>query len=145
MFYPFIIVCKKSESYLLIWLRKYQFLSTCLSVTWCWGCGHHTTSAVCPWRYRALTVQVAKTIWACQQLHLHLAMTSHANCKCNYKCSVSKCLLLCWFIVMIWDLVCNNVYWYERHFGSFYHDPTILKTVSIASQWVNTDWLKSCF
>ena len=50
-----------------------------------------------------------------------------------------------WFIVMIWGLVCNNMYWYERHFGSFYRDPTILETVSIASQWVNTDWLKSCF
>ena len=56
------------------------------------GCGHRTTSAVCPWRHRALTVQLAKAIWACQQLHLHLAMTSHANCNCNCKCSVSKCL-----------------------------------------------------
>ena len=37
------------------------------------------------------------------------------------------------------------MYGYERHFGSFYQDPTILKKVSIASQWVNTDWLKSCF
>ena len=46
---------------------------------------------------------------------------------------------------MISDLVCNNMYWYERHCGSFYHDPTILKAVSIASQWFNTDWLKSCF
>ena len=44
---------------------------------------------------------------------------------------------------MIWGLVCNNMYWYEGHFGSFYRDPTILETVSIASQWVNTDWLKS--
>ena len=39
---------------------------------------------------------------------------------------------------MIWDLVCNNMYWHERHFRSFYHDPTILKKVSIASQGVNT-------
>ena len=54
-------------------------------------------------------------------------------------------ILLCWFIVMIWDPVWNNVHWNECHFGSIYHDPTILKTVSIASQWVNTDWLKSCF
>ena len=30
------------------------------------------------------------------------------------------------------------MYWYERHCGSFYRDPTILKTLSIASQWVNT-------
>ena len=45
---------------------------------------------------------------------------------------------------MIWGLVCNNMYWYECHFGSFYRDPTIIETVSIASQWVNTfaqtDW-----
>ena len=56
------------------------------------GCSHRTTSAVCPWRHRALTVQLAKTVWACQQLHLHLVMTSHANCNCKCKCSVSKCL-----------------------------------------------------
>ena len=41
---------------------------------------------------------------------------------------------------MIWGLVCNNMYWHERHFRSFYRDRTILETVSIASQWVNTDW-----
>ena len=28
--------------------------------------------------------------------------------------------LLCWFIVMLWILVCNNMYQYERHFGSCY-------------------------
>ena len=39
---------------------------------------------------------------------------------------------------MIWYLVCNNMYWYERHFRSFYRDPTILETVRMASQWVNT-------
>ena len=39
--------------------------------------------------------------------------------------------LLCWFIVMIWVLVCNNMYQYEHHFGSFYCNPTILETVSI--------------
>ena len=36
------------------------------------------------------------------------------------------------------------MYWYEGHFGSFYHDPTISKTVSIASQWVSSNCLKSC-
>ena len=56
-----------------------------------------------------------------------------------------KTRVKCWFIVMIWGLVYKYMYWYERHFGSFYRDPTILETVSIASQWVNTDWLKSCF
>ena len=28
---------------------------------------------------------------------------------------------------------------YERHFGYFYHNPTLLVTVSITSKWVNTD------
>ena len=34
--------------------------------------------------------------------------------------------LLCWFNVMIWVLVCKNMYRYERyltHFESFYHNP----------------------
>ena len=52
-------------------------------------------------------------------------------------CFWSVGYLLCWFIVMISDLVCNDMYWYERHCGSFYRNPTTLKTVSIASQWVN--------
>ena len=34
---------------------------------------------------------------------------------------------------------------YERHFGSFYRDPTILVTFSIASQWVNTDPIEMLF
>ena len=34
-------------------------------------------------------------------------------------------ILLCWFIVMIWVLVCHNMYRYERHFGFFYRNPTI--------------------
>ena len=39
---------------------------------------------------------------------------------------------------MIWVLACNKMYRYERHFGSFYHNPTILETVSIlASKQVN--------
>ena len=29
------------------------------------------------------------------------------------------------------------MYRYERHFGSFYRNSTILETVSIASKWVN--------
>ena len=37
--------------------------------------------------------------------------------------------LLCCFIVMVY----NNMYRYEHHFGSFYRNPTILETVSIAS------------
>ena len=28
--------------------------------------------------------------------------------------------LLCWFILMLWVLVCINMYRYERHFGYFY-------------------------
>ena len=42
--------------------------------------------------------------------------------------------LLCWVIVMIRVLVCNNMYQYEHHFGSFYHNPTILEAVSIYCQ-----------
>ena len=37
---------------------------------------------------------------------------------------------------MIGAVVCYNMYRYGRHFGSFYRNPTILETVSIA--WVNT-------
>ena len=40
---------------------------------------------------------------------------------------------------MIWVLVCIDMYRYERNFGSFYCNPTILETVSILSKWVNTD------
>ena len=44
----------------------------------------------------------------------------------------NACLtLLCWLIVMIWVRVCNNMYWYERHFGSFYRNPTIFEMVAI--------------
>ena len=42
-------------------------------------------------------------------------------------------ILLCWFIVMVWVPVCNNMYRYERHFGYFYHNPIISETVSIAN------------
>ena len=38
--------------------------------------------------------------------------------------------LLCWFIVVIWALVSDNMYRYGRHFRSFYRNPTILETVS---------------
>ena len=42
--------------------------------------------------------------------------------------------LLCWVIVMIRVLVCNNMYRYKHHFGSFYRNPTILEAVSIHCQ-----------
>ena len=42
--------------------------------------------------------------------------------------------LLWWVIVMIRVLVCNNMYRYKHHFGSFYHNPTILEAVSIHCQ-----------
>ena len=42
--------------------------------------------------------------------------------------------LLCWVIVMIRVLVCNNMYRYKHHFGSFYHNLTILEAVSIHCQ-----------
>ena len=45
--------------------------------------------------------------------------------------------LLCWFIVMIWALVCNDMYRYWCHFGSLYRYSTILETVLIA--WVNME------
>ena len=38
--------------------------------------------------------------------------------------------LLCWFIVVIWALVSDNMYRYGRHLRSFHCNPTILKTVS---------------
>ena len=31
--------------------------------------------------------------------------------------------LLCWFIVMLRILVCNNMYQYQHRFWSFYHNP----------------------
>ena len=31
------------------------------------------------------------------------------------------------------------MYQYERHFGSFYRNPTIFETVAIASKWVNAE------
>ena len=46
---------------------------------------------------------------------------------------------------MLWDLVSNDMYRYERHFGSFYPNPTILETVPIASKWVNTDLIEIYF
>ena len=33
----------------------------------------------------------------------------------------------------------------ERHFGSFYHNPTILETDSIGSKWVNTNLTENIF
>ena len=44
--------------------------------------------------------------------------------------------LFCWFIFMIRVLVCNNMYQYQRHFGSFYHN--LRRFGFIAVKWVNT-------
>ena len=33
---------------------------------------------------------------------------------------------LCWFIVVLWVLVCKNMYRYERHFGSFHRYSSLL-------------------
>ena len=33
---------------------------------------------------------------------------------------------LCWFIVVLWVLVCKNMYRYERHFGSFHRYSPLL-------------------
>ena len=33
---------------------------------------------------------------------------------------------LCWFIVVLWVLVCKNMYQYERHFGSFHQYSSLL-------------------
>ena len=46
---------------------------------------------------------------------------------------------------MIWVLVCINMCRYERHFGSIHRNPTILETVSISSQWVNTELTERLF
>ena len=46
--------------------------------------------------------------------------------------------LLCWFIVMIRILVCNNMYQYQHRFWSFYHNPRRFRF--IAGKWVNTDF-----
>ena len=37
------------------------------------------------------------------------------------------------------------MYKYERHFGSFYHNPQILETVLNASKWVKTDLIVIIF
>ena len=51
---------------------------------------------------------------------------------CDQLGTESACkTLLCQFIVMIWVLVCNNMYRYQHHFGLFYRNPTILETVSM--------------
>ena len=46
--------------------------------------------------------------------------------------------LLCWFIVMIRILVCNNMYQYQHCFWSFYHNPRRFRF--IVSKWVNTGY-----
>ena len=54
-------------------------------------------------------------------------------------------ILWSWPQPWIWVLVCINMYRYERYFGSFYHNPTRLETVSILSKWVNTDLMDRRF
>ena len=50
------------------------------------------------------------------------------------------------FIVMVGVLACNSMYRYEHHFGSFYHNPTILEKVSIlACKHVSGSTRKSFF
>ena len=49
--------------------------------------------------------------------------------------------LLCWCIVMMRFLVCNNMYQYQHHFGSFYHNPRRFRF--IAGIWVNTEFFFS--
>ena len=44
---------------------------------------------------------------------------------------------------MICDLACNNTYRYDRRFVSFYCNPSILETVSIASKWFNTNLIQN--
>ena len=46
--------------------------------------------------------------------------------------------LLCWFIVMIRILVCNNMYQYQHRFWSFYHNPRRFRF--IFGKWVNTGY-----
>ena len=51
--------------------------------------------------------------------------------------------LLCWFIDMIRVLVCNNMYQYQHHVGSFYHIPRRFRF--IAGKLVNTGFFYSFF
>ena len=37
--------------------------------------------------------------------------------------------MLCWFIVMLWVLVCKNIYRYESHFGSFHRYSSLLSSM----------------
>ena len=68
---------------------------------------------------------------------VNTSMTLHISDQLGTK-NVCK-TLLCWFIIMIRVLVCNNMYRYECHFGSFYQNPTISETVSVVSKWTNTE------
>ena len=49
--------------------------------------------------------------------------------------------LLCWFIVMIRILVCNNMYQLQHRFRSFYHNPRRFRF--IVGKWVNTEYFFS--
>ena len=46
--------------------------------------------------------------------------------------------LLCWFIIMIRILVCNNMYQYQHRFWSFYHNPRRFRF--IVGKWFNTGY-----
>ena len=49
--------------------------------------------------------------------------------------------LLCWFIVMIRILVCNDMYQYQHHFWSFYHN--LRRFRFIVGKWVNTGFFEN--
>ena len=60
--------------------------------------------------------------------------TQHISDQLGTKKNVCK-ILLRWFIIMIWFLVCNNMYRYERHFGFFLSQSNNFRD----SKWVNTE------
>ena len=64
----------------------------------------------------------------------------------EFEASYNACwILLCWFIMIIWVLACNNTYRHDRHFVSVYCNSTILETDLIASKWFNTDLIQNLF
>ena len=71
-----------------------------------------------------------------QRLHTFLISWGQTENACK--------TLLCQFIVMIWVLVCNNMYRYQHHFGLFYRNPTILEMVSMLPANGST-WENFCF
>ena len=139
MYHTFIIVCSKLYTCLLISLRNYQILSTCLYVTWRWWCGHLPTTAVCLWGHSTLTVHFSeKNTWARQQLHLHLMMMSHASCNC--KCSVSKCLYydMCIADAHFTGLEDVQVFWYITNVCYLYF---LYLMMTAICEYLQTLWL----